>query len=469
MKLTFLGAAGEVTGSQHLIETDRHRLLLDCGFFQGHRLEARRKNEQFYCEPSKLDAVILSHAHIDHSGNLPGLYRAGFRGPIFATPSTADLVEVMLLDSAKIQAEDARLLSTLLAADHPPLQPLYDEEDVAETMKLFEPIAYGVWQELGPDIRIRFQDAGHILGSAIVELELRDAGEWVRLVYTGDLGRRDTPLLRDPTLVAGCDILITETTYADTVHPPTDDIERALTEIINTVANRGGRIVIPAFALGRTQTLMYLLNRLHNQGKLPPIPIYVDSPLSRQVTLVFQRHLHDFDEQFQQELLHDQHPFHFPNLRVVTSFRESAALHDAQEPMVIIASSGMCESGRVLHYLKHMVEDRRNAIVMIGYQAENTLGRRLQERQPEVKILDQDYALHAEVFTLSGLSAHADAEDFHWWFQHLAQDRGVGHAFLVHGEAAAAQAAANLLQEHCDHPPIIPQYRESFTIPPLKL
>jgi metallo-beta-lactamase family protein len=464
MKFTFLGGAGEVTGSQHLLESEGRRILFDCGLFQGHRAEARAKNETFRCVPKQLDGVILSHAHVDHCGNLPGLYRAGYRGPIFCTPATADIAEVMLYDAAKIQAEDARYLRKALRPGHPPLDPLYDEGHVERTVKLFETLPYGDWHDVAPDVRLRFSEAGHILGSAITELELLDRGEWKRIVFTGDLGRRGLPMLRDPVRVAGCDVLITECTYADRVHPPADDLQAELKRIITTVAARGGRVIIPAFALGRTQTLLYFLNRLYNAGHMPDVPVYVDSPLSRQITLVYLRHSSALDASVQHELLTDRHPFSFPGLKVIQSSQESAALNHQAGPFVVIASSGMCESGRVVHHLKHGAGDARNCIVLIGFQAAHTLGRRIQERQPYLRIFDRDVPLRAEVEVLSGLSAHADAEDFRWWFDGLASDRGVGRAFLVHGEAPAAQAGAALLDNVCDEPPTIPQWGEAYEV-----
>ncbi len=464
MKLTFLGAAGEVTGSQHLIETSHRRILLDCGFFQGHRAESRQKNEQFFCRPKDLDAVILSHAHTDHLGNLPGLYKTGFRGPVFCTPPTEDVAQVMLYDSVHIQEEDAKYLSRSLKSNHPPIDPLYDESHVAGVLKRFESCAYGAWHQLAPDMKIRFTDAGHILGSAIVEIELEDHQTWKRVVFTGDLGRRGLPLLRDPQLVDGCDVLITESTYGDRLHEPTHDIEAHLERIIRTVVERGGRVVIPAFSLGRTQTLVYFLNRLFNQGRLPKVPVFVDSPLSKEITSVYRRHLRELDVDLQRELQNDNDPFLFPGLRYVNSASESAGLNQLRDPFVVIASSGMCEAGRIVHHLKHSVADERNAIVMIGFQAQHTLGRRIQERQPYVRIFDRQIPLRAEVESLSGLSAHADADDFRWWFDHLAQTGGVGRAFVVHGEERSARAVVELLENVSNEPAIIPHFSESFEV-----
>lgn len=464
MKLTFLGAAGEVTGSQHLIETSERRLLLDCGIFQGHRAESREKNERFYCRPKDLDGVILSHAHTDHVGNLPGLYKAGFRGPVFCTPPTEDVAKVMLADSVRIQQEDAKYLRRALGPNHPPIEPLYEEDHVAGILKRFETCPYGAWQTLAPDMKVRFTDAGHILGSAIVELELEDNRTWKRVVFTGDLGRRGLPLLRDPQLVDGCDVLITESTYGDRLHEPAHDIEAHLEQIIHRVFARGGRVVIPAFSLGRTQTLVYFLNRLFNAGRLPKVPVFVDSPLSKEITSVYRSHLHELDVQLQRELQTDKDPFLFPGLRYVNSASESAGLNQLRDPFVVIASSGMCEAGRIVHHLKHSASDERNAIVIIGFQAQHTLGRRIQERQPYLRIFDRQVPLRADVEVLSGLSAHADADDFRWWFGNLAKTGGVGQAFVVHGEESAARAVVQLLENVSNEPAIVPNFNETYEV-----
>lgn len=464
MKLTFLGAAGEVTGSQHLLEFDGRRILLDCGLFQGRRAQARRKNEVFLCQPRKLDAVILSHAHIDHCGNLPGLYRAGFRGPVFCTPATADVTELMLLDSAKIQAEDARYLARHLKPGHPPVDPLYHEQHVRGVMKQFEPLEYHTWHQLAPDVRVRFADAGHIFGSAIVELEFEERGRNRRLVFTGDLGRRGAPLLRDPEPVEGCDILICECTYGNRLHPPSGDLRFALHRILEETISRGGRLIIPAFALGRTQQILYFLNELSQKDLLPQVPIYVDSPLSSRLTPVYSRHPEILDEEARMWLRLDDDLFDFPGLRFIESQQESMSLNYRKGPFVVISASGMCENGRVVHHLKHAVANERNTILIIGWQAPHTLGRRLVERQPAVRIFDREYPLRARVEVLNGLSGHADASDFKWWFEQLARVRGIGRAFLVHGEADSARALATVLDDYCDEDTTIPQFGDSFEI-----
>ncbi len=465
MQLTFFGAAGEVTGSQHLLETDNRRILFDCGFFQGHRAEARAKNERFHCNPQNLDAVILSHAHIDHCGNLPGLYRAGFRGPIFCTAATADVAEIMLQDSAHIAAEDAKYLRGRLRQGHPPVEPLYDDRDVCELVKRFETVPYGEWHELAKDVRLRFHEAGHILGSAITELEITDRGELKRVVFTGDLGRRGLPLLRDPALIDnGCDVLITESTYGNRVHPPAEDQKAELLRILKEAIAVEGKVIIPAFSLGRTQNVVYFLNQLSNEGRLPHIPVFVDSPLSRKLTQVYRHYQDIMDDNLQEQRAADPDPFGFRGLTYIASPQESRELNDRKGACVIIAASGMCENGRVVHHLQHAVGSERNTIVLIGYQAEYTLGRRIQERQPRVRIFDRDLDLRAHVEVLNGLSAHADAEDFRWWFGHMAKHGGIGQAFIVHGEPESATAVAQLLHDQCNEAPIIPQFKQSFTV-----
>ncbi len=464
MKITFYGAAGEVTGSQHLIETDTLRVLLDCGFFQGHRVESRLKNQQFHCRPKELSGVILSHAHADHCGNLPGLYKAGYRGPIFCTPPTAHVAEIMLADSAHIQQEDAKYLQRKLGPGHLPVEPLYGDDEVAGVVRNLVTVPYGEWHELSKDFRMRFSDAGHILGSAITEMEIQEQGVWKRVVFTGDLGRRDIPLLGDPQRVAGCDVLITESTYGNRVHPAVDDIKQHLKRILQRAAERGSRVVIPAFSLGRTQTLAYFLNELHNAGELPEIPVFIDSPLSKEITSVYRRHGNAMDVEYQRALQADKEPFEFPGLKYIGSQQESMQLNYRRGAFVVIAASGMCEAGRVVHHLKHAISDPKNVVVLIGFQAEGTLGRKLHDKWRTVKIFNRPVELLAEVESLQGLSAHADVHDFKWWFDGLLADRGVGRAFVVHGEPNQAKALAQMLNEISDEPATIPQFCESFEV-----
>lgn len=464
MKITFLGAAGEVTGSQHLIETDSRRILLDCGLFQGQDEVAAPRNHQFLCRPRQLDAVILSHAHIDHCGNLPGLVKAGFFAPIYCSRATADIATLMLRDSAKIQREDAAWRSKKAGPDVPPIEPLYTEDEVKKVAKLFEYLPIGEWETLGDDVRVRLQHAGHILGSTIVELELLDAGEWKRLVFTGDLGRRDKPLLHDPVTVERCDVVITESTYGNRVHPSTAGVKAELQQVICEAARKQGKVIIPAFSLGRTQMLVYLLNELRNENALCRVPVYIDSPLATRLTDVYRDHQEDMDDDVRATLEYDDDVFEFDGLTYIRSRDESIALNRRAGPFVVISASGMCENGRIVHHLKNSVSEPQNTILIIGFQARGTLGRQLVDGREHVYIYGRRYPLRAEVRTISGLSAHADAEDFRWWFQALLRAGGCGQAFIVHGEEKGSTALAELITDCCDEPPVIPGYGQMFEV-----
>lgn len=475
MKLTFLGGAGEVTGSQHLLETDRCRLLFDCGLFQGEESEMRMRNGRFRCRPGSLDAVILSHAHIDHCGNLPGLVRAGYQGRIFCTRPTADIAAMMLRDSARIQEEDARYAAkkrrreTAAGSGRGPdrgadVRPLYTEDDAWRAIREFEPVDFHEWFDVAEGVRGRFLHAGHVLGAAITELEVTDNDEVRRVVFSGDLGRRGQPLLEDPEPIERCDVLICESTYGDRVHPEVVDVKAELGRIICQAAARGGRVIIPAFSLGRTQMLVYLLNELRNTEAMCRVPVFIDSPLAVRLTEVHRAHTGDMDADVQKTLERDDDVFDFPGLTYVRSQDESMALNRMEGPRVIISAGGMCENGRVVHHLKHAVSDERNAIVIIGFQAEHTLGRRIVERRQELRILGRTLPLRARVEVLNGLSAHADATDFAWWFGALQKSGGAGRVFLVHGEAKAAQALAKIAEEAADEGVSIPQLGESFDV-----
>jgi metallo-beta-lactamase family protein len=465
MKITFCGAAQTVTGSQHLVEVNGHRILLDCGLYQGRRDEARKRNSYFPYDPKRLDCVILSHAHMDHAGNLPTLVRAGFRGPIYCTTATADVTAVMLKDSAKIQQEDVEFLNKhKRRRGEPSIQPLYELEDAERTnqqlkgRKYFEP-----FQPLR-GIGVTFWDAGHVLGSAIVQLDI-DQGRGNsprRLVFTGDLGRRELPILRDPMTVRDVHVLISESTYGLRVHEPVSDLREELMAIVSKVFQRRGKIIVPAFALGRTQNIVYYLNKLFQEGKLPRVPIYVDSPLSVKLTQVYRNHPECFDAETWRILRDDEDVFGFFGLTYVSSSEDSKRLNRLDGPFVAIASSGMCEAGRVLHHLRYSVSDPRNAILIVGYQAGDTLGRRIAERQPRLRIMDDWFDLKAEVYLLESLSAHADRNDFQWWFQ--ATGGNIEQAFLVHGEPDSMTALARILQPYVKNPVRSPALYESVEI-----
>jgi metallo-beta-lactamase family protein len=450
MQISFHGAAQTVTGSQHLITAAGKRLLLDCGLYQGKREEARGRNRDFLFDPADIEAVVLSHAHIDHSGNLPNLVKQGFRGKIICTTATADLCGAMLLDSGHIQEEDVEYVNRQRRKHgEPPVDPIYTQADAAEALRYFEGIEYEQPYRLWPGATLTLHDAGHMLGSAIVELEFQSGkGEPARrLVFTGDLGRPNVPLLCDPTLLTAADILLIESTYGSRTHPPLEESAEALKETIRRTSQRGGKVIIPAFAVERTQLLVYLLNTLYHKGELPDIPIYVDSPLAVNVTEIFRRHTAYFDEETR-DFLGREDPdgdiFGFRRLQYIRDVEQSKQLHTLKGPCVIISASGMAEAGRIQHHLKNNIEDSRNTILIVGWQAPNTLGRRLVEQAPVVRIFGMEYHREAEVVTLNGFSNHADEPGLLRWAQ--AFKKPPKRTFVVHGDPDAAQELATRLR-----------------------
>jgi metallo-beta-lactamase family protein len=469
MRLTFNGAVQTVTGSQHLLEVNGRTILLDCGLYQGRREESARRNREFHFDPAQVDLVVLSHAHIDHSGNIPNLVRRGFRGKIFCTPATVDLCGAMLLDSGHIQERDVEYVNKIRRRQgEPPVTPIYTQADAERSLKHFQGVDYDEPLELGPGVTLTLRDAGHMLGSAIVVLDCtEDNGRPARrLVFTGDLGRPHLPLLRDPTYLKRADILLMESTYGSRIHPPLEDSAAALEQIIRRTVERGGKVIIPAFAVERTQMLVYLLNKLYHQGDLPDVPVFVDSPLAVNVTEVFRRHLAYFDQETQAYLANedpDGDVFGFHKLRYIRDVEQSRALNVRQGPCVIISASGMAEAGRILHHLKNNIGDPRNTVLIVGWQAPNTLGRRLVERLPVVRIFGMEHQLEAEVDTLNGFSGHADQPVLLDWVKAL--ERPPEHTFVVHGEPEAAQVLADRLRRDAGCPRVsIPELYQSFEV-----
>jgi metallo-beta-lactamase family protein len=438
--VTFWGAARTVTGSMHQVDACGRTLLLDCGLFQGHRAESYRRNREFPFRPKDVDAVLLSHAHIDHCGNLPNLVLQGFGGPIYCTPATRALAAVMLGDAAKIQEEDAAYLNRRREKGEPRVEPLYDGRDVYRTLQRLEAVRYNTPKAIGRGLEATFVDAGHLLGSSMISLRVDGPGGERRVSFTGDLGRPGLPILRDPAVVPTGDLLISESTYGGHIHEPVEETADRLGEVVRQTAGRGGKLLIPAFAVGRTQTVTYFLHQLMSAGHLPDLPIYVDSPLAARATEVFRAHPECFNDDTL--ALVKAHPdlFGEQHVRYIEKVDESIALNDRREPCVIIAASGMCEAGRILHHLKHNIENPLNTVLIVGFQAPDTLGRRLVERRPEVRILGRMFQLKAEVVVLNGLSSHADHPDLMRSLGPLAAT--TGHVRLVHGEPDRAEALA---------------------------
>lgn len=446
IEIEFVGGAGTVTGSKYVVRTDRATVLLECGLFQGRRKESFERNRALPVDTAELDAVVLSHAHLDHSGALPVLWKQGYRGPVYATPATRDLCAPMLADAAALQLADARHIDKLIArgVDLDPVTPLYTHDDVLGVLELMFAIPYHRAETIAPGVSLTFHDAGHVLGSALVVLDIDDAGERLRLAFTGDLGRAGFPILRDPEVPGGAHVLLMESTYGDRLHPPLDETVDTLAATVRRTIDRGGKVIIPAFALERAQELIYTLGRLRALGQVPHCPVFVDSPLAVKVTDVFRLH----PEAMRREVHDNGHsPFDFAGLTYISDVEDSKAINLSTDPAIIIAGSGMCEGGRVLHHLRASIEDPRCTVLIVGYQAEHTLGRRLVELRRDVKIFGVVRDRHADVVNLGGLSAHADQRAL---VEHAIAVRHRGplrRVVLVHGEDAPRAALAGLLKD----------------------
>jgi metallo-beta-lactamase family protein len=451
MHLEFQGAARTVTGSMHMLTVGGRTVLLDCGIFHGRRDESRERNGHFPFDPSGIEAVVLSHAHIDHSGNLPTLVQQGFRGPIYCTPATKSLCEVMLRDSAFIQQKDAEFVNKKHRKQHlPAVTPLYTEEDVGKTLPLLRGQSYGEVFDVIEGIQARFEDAGHILGSASVALTLREKGTTVRLAFTGDLGRPNLPILRDPVFIGtnGADYVISESTYGGRFHARVEEMKSQLLDPILRAYARKGKIIIPAFSVGRTQEIVYVLHTLSVENKLDHIPVYVDSPLSVNVTEVFRNHPECFDEEVQAVLRSpaNNDPFGFERLTYIRDVEQSKELNAKQGPCIILASSGMCEAGRIVHHLANSVSDPKNMVLIVGYQAENTLGKRIVMKEPVINIFGEPHDLKAEVVVLNSFSGHADRNELLGYLGKFSK-QGVKGVFLVHGDPDQAEMLGGGLRE----------------------
>ncbi len=467
VSITFWGAAREVTGSMHLIETDGRRILLDCGLYQGKRKHAFERNRNLPFPASSIDAVILSHAHIDHSGNLPSLIRSGYRGPIYATSATRDLCVHMLLDSAHIQEEDVRHVNKIRRAQGKrPFEPLYTREDAVEAINRIVSYPYHVPFQVADGLTVTFYDAGHMLGSALVAIDFDDGSESRRLVFSGDLGRPGFPMLRDPEHPEGVVALVMEGTYGDRCHPSTDQATDRLKEVVLDAVRERGIVIIPAFAVGRTQQIVYRLNLLHERGEIPEIPVYVDSPLATDVTEVYRNHPECYDREMLEALFTeaDHNPLGFRGLTYIRRKEASKALNEIEGPAVIISPQGMCEGGRVLHHLMHHIGDPRTTIVFVGYQAQHTLGRYLREGAREVRIFGRPFRVEARVEAIDGFSCHADQHELLGWVRRISEGGRLSSICLVHGEEAALATLARAIEELGIGPAVIPSRGETCVL-----
>ena len=439
MHIEFAGAAREVTGSCHILHVGNTKVMLDCGLFQGRRDASREKNEQLPCDPESLDAVVLSHAHIDHSGRLPFLVRSGYRGSIWCTSATRDLCAIMLADSAHIQEKDAEFLARHGRPHH---EPLYRHGDAMQAVDQMIGGPYDRWLDVAPNVRVQFTDAGHILGSASVVVEAREEGKLHRLIFSGDIGREGLAIIRDPAPpMGGADTVIMESTYGSRDHESVAGAKEHLGQVVRDTAKRGGRVLIPAFALGRTQELVYDLHELWRDDAIPEIPIVIDSPLALDATSVYALHANVFDRT--EELVREaRDPLQFPLVRFTRSVEESKALNTRHGPMVIIAASGMAESGRIVHHLRHGASDPRNTVLIVGFAAQHTVARRIVERSPYIKLFGDEIPLAADVQILNGYSAHGDRTELRAWLDAVRAGgvkarREIQQVHLVHGEETA--------------------------------
>lgn len=445
MHLTFHGAARGVTGSRHLLEINGAKILLDCGFFQGRREETNRRNREFGFDPKSIDAVVLSHAHIDHSGALPSLVKHGFVGPVYATPATADLAKIMLADSAFIQEKDAEMV---LKYEGRRIEPIYTSRDVVETQRRFKPVEYWRSIEIALGVRLTFHEAGHMLGSSVVRLELSSTGKKRSLLFSGDYGRAAAPILRSPEVLEDADAIIVESTYGNRHHPKEQDLIADLEKLVRRIVDRGGKLIIPAFSVGRTQHLTYALNILAEDNRLPDLPIFVDSPLAKAATEIFRQHPECYNPETRRQMQSepDRDILMFRRLRFTESAEESKRLNELGGSAIIISASGMCESGRILHHIFHHGQSERNCILFVGYQAEGTLGRRILDGQRRIRLHGREMDLRAEVLRMEGFSAHADRDELEKFV--TASRRGLKDAFVVHGEPEQSDAFAGWVKDH---------------------
>ena len=463
MKINFLGGVGTVTGSMHIVEVNNKKILLDCGLFQGRRDEARVKNRDLPFDEASINAMILSHAHIDHSGNIPNLVKNGYKGPIYATHATVDLCQWMLKDSGFIQEKDVEYINKKRMRKKKPLiEPIYTKEDAIAAMDNFVGKSYEKIFPVTDGVQATFYDAGHVLGSALTKFTLSENGRTVNLGYIVDLGRRNLPILKDPIIINDLDYIIIESTYGGRLHDSIVMAEEQLSQVIQRTVDRGGKIIIPSFALERTQEIVYCLNNLWNNKKLPKIPVYVDSPLAVNVTKVFRAHKECFDKETIALYEYDDDPFGFDKLTYVKEVEKSIKINSTRKSCIIISASGMCESGRILHHLKNNIEDSRNTILIVGFMAQNTLGRKLVEKLPKVKIFGEEYNRKAEVVVMNAFSAHADRNDLIKYIV-KAQHKPQG-VFIVHGEKSQTYALAEGLKENNIENVIAPEPGEVFEI-----
>ena len=460
-KISFFGATGTVTGSRHLLEINDNRLLIDCGLFQGPKKNRLKNWELFPVTPSTIDRVLLTHAHIDHTGYLPRLCKNGFTGKVHCTHATADLCDIMLKDSAHIQEEDAYWANKKGYSKHKPARPLYTMEDAENALSLFSPVHFGERFRIDDGIRVKFLDSGHILGSSFIDIKTSRNDVGRKILFSGDMGRSDRPILRDPDQAFNINYLVLESTYGDRLHDEGSPTE-GLARIISKCVARGGVIVIPAFSVGRTQTLLYVLRELEEEGQIPTLPIYVDSPMGIKATEVFEKRISEMDLDSRVETLRGKRIFRPKQLHICKSRDESKAINEVMTPAIIISSSGMATAGRILHHLEKRLPNPKKTILLIGYQAYGTRGRSILEGAEKVKIHGQEIPVKAKVETILGFSGHADYNEIMAWL--MGFNRPPEKTFLVHGELEASASLAEKIRSQFGWETIVPEFGESFEL-----
>ncbi len=473
MKITFLGATKMVTGSNFLVEGAGKKFLVDCGMYQGGDRDEMQNHEPFAYDVNEIDFMLLTHAHIDHSGRIPKLYKEGYRNPVITTKATRDLCSIMLPDSGHIQEQEIEWRNRKrMREGKEALPPLYTAQDAIDTMEIFQPVNYDEIIEIDPNIYVRFNDAGHMLGSAIIEVWVKEDGKETKAVFTGDLGNNDIPLLSSPTMIESCDYLVMESTYGGRLHIRNDDKAKMFLDIVSETLNKGGTVVIPSFAVGRTQEILYELNNLKDvqdseefkekYATLMKAPVYVDSPLAISATEIFRENANLFDEETQAIIESGDNPLEFPGLQFTRTADESKALNEKNESSIIISASGMCEVGRIKHHLKHHLWDPNSTILFVGYQAPGTLGRRIVDGEKMVRIFGEEIAVNARIEYIEGYSGHADQE----WLMNFVYSfiTKPKHIFLVHGEPSGQEILKSKIEEEAKLPVTIPEYGQTYTL-----